>query len=142
VALFEEITQTLEAPELDLGDVERQPRYVGQYQLGNVLQRSIANLAVVQNSRSLLVRGNTAGAVATFLTDAVYGYGVRSSAQGELKTQVGWADVQARCGFPGDADSGHNHLYVTGYHLKELHTILSDCWDGINHALKVVVVTP
>jgi len=203
--VFEDVTQTLVEPRLDLIEPERSPRWVGRYSIGNTLTRSLCHLAAHDGQYTRLLRGSGDGVLYTAIAAAdasatadvdssgnlavaihdgttqlsvgnvqnpsgtddglairdYYGkqrYNLLSggtakcqltdpdgdvanvTGNGELIAVINASQTEVAGGQAGSAAMADHHLYVTGYELKEIYSILLDVYDDTNHALRTVAV--
>ena len=152
---FEEITQSLLAPELDIFGVERDPMYIGQYMLPNRLTNAIAHLAAVEGKKSRLLTCESDGRLDVY-DSAVYNrlddYLIRRivgadqesvlaiDPDGNAYATVRYGTRIARVEVPPDVGISTYGLVTVSYRQNQIYDILDDCYDSVNHALRTIAV--
>jgi len=152
---FEEITQSLLAPELDIFGVERDPMYVGQYMLPNRLTNAIAHLAAVEGKKSRLLTCESDGRLDVY-DSSVYNrlgdplsvrildhdgtIGVAVDDDYNLHVNL-WYKGSRLSGVKEGLDAYNSWgLVVWNYDTYRVYTILSDVHDSVNHCLRVCTI--
>lgn len=150
---FEEITQSLLAPELDIFGIERDPQYIGQYLLSNRLTNTIAHLAAVDGKKSRLLSCDDTGQLSVSDTtthsylssvlsvriqdyDGTYQANVDSAHN--LDVSIRYNDSTINGVSNGNSAEGKFGLVVWDFNSYRMYSILDDVWDSVNHALRTV----
>jgi hypothetical protein len=155
---------------LNVVGVDRQPRELRGYRVSNALQRSLAHLAAQDGSDSRLLLCDSSGRLYVlpvgstgvapiYSADGRLGVNLRDAgnddqaatvnSSGELAVLVQNTGVAAAVGAadgPGNEDLALSvrsaQLNTMASQINDIYTFLYDCYDSVNHALKVVVITP
>jgi len=152
---FEEITQSLLAPELDIFGIERDPMYVGQYMLPNRLVNAIAHLAAVDGKKSRLLSCDSTGQLAVSdatvqsllssplavrIQDSDGTDQVRVDASSNMYVTVARGSRVVQVREPHDVALTDYGLVVSSYDLYQVYLILDDVHDPTNHCIRTCAV--
>ena len=116
---FADIVQSIIAPQLEIAGVERDPSYVGGYNVSNTVQRGLANILGVDGQWSRLIG---------------------CDADSNLFAGIRFGALQAEVLLPSAPGLTKNALHVSDYYTKALHAILQDVYEAPTHSLNVVVI--
>ena len=136
MASFEEITQDLLAPELDIFGIDREPPFPGHYQTSTKIVNTLAHLLAVEGKRSRLIACDADGVLPVRIRDSDGTDLLDVDSSGLLKAGIWQGGTQADVKADAFADGTENGLYVSSYKLKLIHNILDDVWDSTNHYLR------
>jgi len=152
---FEEITQSLLAPELDIFGIEREPMYIGQYMLTNRLVNAVAHLAAVDGKKSRLLSCDNTGQLAvsdatthTYLSNPLSIHildhdgtdGAAVDAYHNLQVELHFESATVYATTNGPGAEGHYGLVVWDYNAYRLFEDIDDCYDSVNHAIRTIAV--
>ncbi len=133
--LFEEITQGLIAPQLDLIGMERSPDWIGNYQTSNVLVNTLAHLVATDGRFSRLVRCDEDSILPVRIRDGDGTYLADVDATGELNVGVGNQGRRAEVMYPVEMNGSEYGLVIASFQLEDILTILADVHNAVDHAL-------
>jgi len=130
-----EVIQSLFDNRLDMLLPRRDPAFVGQYQISNRMVNSLAHLVGTDGMASHLVAADSFGNLRSRIVDADGVNKLKVDTTGNLHAGIWAGDIYASIMIPALVGNGDDALVVASYYEKQIHTILSDVYNAVDHAL-------